>query len=264
MKRPFTKLLFTTAAAAAVLTSCGGGGDSEPSGSISQTKMLSPQHLSIQGRMNSTITIEGVRYPRIDGTYSEPGIMVLTIEENPLPDGPVYASYSTTGMVQATFPPVHDGEIQHSVTNIGGQFTEGPFGTSMAFNAPQANNSVASVQLAFDDLNGDRYVKYLCDEFALTVTGVDAQPQGDPYQDYEDNNNVNNKRIVQDFHMRYTGVVVQGIIKISSNVPADGWPLGFEGEINLSGCPFVWECDETRVDYAYEQNTNPGQPIIGL
>lgn len=263
MKSPFTKLLFAAAAAASVLASCSGGGGDQTE-EYNKVKMLSPRHLAMQGRMSSTITIEGVCYPRTDGSYSSPGTMVLVIEDNPLPDGPIYPGYGSSGQAVATFPAAQAGEIQHAVSNVGGGFTEGPFGRSVQGNSPVGDNSVTHVQLLFEDyVDNSHFVRYICDEFSLAVTAANPQPQGEPYQDYLDPTS-NDQRTVQDYHMTYMGVITQGIIRITSNLPADGWPVGFSGEINLSGCSFVWECDETRVLSATLENNNPGQPIIGL
>lgn len=263
MKSPFTKLLLASAAAAAVLASCSGGGGDQAE-ETTKTKMLSPRHLALEGRTSSTITIEGVCYPRIDGTYSLPGTMILYVQDNPLGDGPIYPGYGSVGMVAADLPDQQGGEINHAVKNIGGRFTEDAQGRSVSGNSPYGSNAVGSVQLLFEDYtDNSHFVHYKCEEFDLVVTASDPQPQGEPYQDYVDPTN-NDQRTVQDFHMRYMGVITQGIIKVTSNVVAEGWPIGFEGEINLSGCTFSWDCDETRVISATHQNNNPGQPIIGL
>lgn len=261
MQTNFAKFFLMSSAAAWLFCSCSGG-EKAPSEAF-KPKQVSPGHLVMEGRSNSEIIIQGVCYPRTDGTPSIAGEMVITIPPVPLPNGPLNASYvkNADNALPVTLPPYHEGEIPHAV-DLAASYTETPDSRS-EMEGPWGSNTVGYIQLVMQDIaNG---IHYQCDTVPINLRVISSvyEPQGDPvWEDFSGGDPSSSAgRWRQEYHITYTGVVESGIIHVQSiNAPA-GHLKSFEGDIELQGCQFTWTCDESRVEAANNPNNNPSDPI---
>lgn len=251
------------------LSSCSGGGSGSTSEST-KTKGLAPRQLVIEGRGDSIITFHNVRYPnpaRADG-LSAPRDMVMVIQGYALPPTPTYPTAPDAAAFSFDFGPSEEGEAPHA------EKVEGPGLCLLAQGAAQsagsgdmADNCVGGIQLRIFDNTGQQVV-YFCPEFALEVTGVQVlrETESQPDPTVVDPENPDFERWIHERDVVYTGVVKTCVFDITNmnEVQPDGSIHSVPRELNLNGCPFTWECSEVIVDYAYNFQPNPTDPIIGL